>query len=103
MHAAAECLNLFRKELKLCVLQSGHHTPVMPSPSLYHHEQVEGMAVQAVVCLEVPSGVFHETFNLAGQQHFSEHRTVVVSRFVRGMVAYGEGYVRVMVSEQFHP
>ena len=62
----------------------------MPSPSLYHHEQVECLPMQAVVCLEIPSGIFHEPFNLAGQQHFGEHRAVVVSRFVRGMVAYGE-------------
>ena len=59
--------------------------------------------MQAVVRLEVPSGVFHEPFNLAGQQHFGEYRAVVISRFVRGMVAYGEGYVRVMMPEQFHP
>ena len=74
----------------------------MPSPSLYHHEQVECLPVQAVVSLEIPSGIFHEPFNFAGQQHFGEHRAVVVSRFVRGMVSYGEGNVCVMVLAQFH-
>ena len=57
--------------------------PVVLTPALYHHQQVQMAAMQSIITLKIMGRVSYKTFQLTGKEQVGHNITVIIGWLVR--------------------